>query len=179
MLEIEVATSSVNSPIRSSVPAGSGSGRGEAAIIDSPEPSLDDDRVPTAERMPGSRTDDGDVALARAWSSMRAGRAVRRTVEVRPWSPGVRCVPTGTAASGSPQLATDLHVAPVLVADDPDRLDVQESPHLLRDRGEDRGGRRLARDQRRHAPQRGLLVGEALHLRARSGRSRSRWRRAR
>ena len=106
MLEIAVAASSVNLPIRSSVPAGSGPGRGEAAIMTPQSRPSTTIGVPTAARMPSSRTDDGDVAVARARSSMRAGRAVRRTVEVRPWSPGVRCVPTGTAVSGSPQLAT-------------------------------------------------------------------------
>ena len=112
MLEIEVATSSVNSPIRSSVPAGSGSGRGDAATITPQTRPSTTIGVPTAERMPRSRTDDGHVPVARAWSSMRAGRAVRRTVAVRPWSPGVRCVPTGTAASGSPQLATTCTLPP-------------------------------------------------------------------
>ena len=106
MLEIEAATSSVNSPIRSSVPAGTGSGCVETATMAPQSRPSTTIGVPTAERMPGSRTDDEDMPVARAWSSMRAGREVRRTIEVMPWSPGVRYVPTGTVASGAPQLAT-------------------------------------------------------------------------
>jgi hypothetical protein len=50
-----------------------------------------------------------------------------------------------------------------------DPVGVQELLHLRGHGVEDRGRRRPIRGQRRHPPQRGLLVGEPLHLRARGG----------
>ena len=56
-----------------------------------------------------------------------------------------------------------------LVADHSRVVDAEEPCHLLGDRGEDLRRRRLVRDERRHAPQRGLLLREATRLGPRLG----------
>ena len=56
-----------------------------------------------------------------------------------------------------------------LVSDHPHVFDAQEPCHLLGDRCGDLRRRRLARDERRHAPQRGLLLREATRVGPRLG----------
>ena len=107
---------------------------------------------------------DRAVALARS-CSIRAGRPVRRTIAVdvlalvaqpradrqlapRPARDGRRTV---TSVAG-------------LVAAQRDPVGAEQPLHLRGHRVEDRVGGAPSRDQRRHPPQRRLLVGEPLHL---------------
>ena len=127
----------------------------------------------------GLPTDGRDPELAdqcRRWSRhvvpvVDAGRAARRSPPCVAGSPSCVGQRSGTCwvlARGGPGGDGADRVVGV-VADHPGEIRAEQLADLLGDGGEQLARRHVLRDQRRHAPQRGLLVGEPLDLRARLG----------
>ena len=168
MFEIAVATSAVNSLMRDSVLAGSGS---SVSRRRSSRPRGVPRRSPASRPRSECRRREGTRrATRRPARSCRSARTVvcgtrSRTRSRRPASsssrPGWRCRSHPNrhhCCRFVPFEANELRV-----------LDAQEPSHLLRDRSEDGPRRRLARDQRGHPAQRDLFLGEAMHIGLRLG----------
>ena len=170
MFEIAVATRSVNSPMRDSVPAGSGSACREPAIIAPQSRPSTTIGQPTAERTP-RLAGVGPERAGRRSRSRRCGQAARFAAPARRRSRPPNAQP-GADRTASVTLAPagdDGRRLVALVAEHRRDLDAQQPPDLFGDRREDLRRWQLACDQRRHAPQRGLLVGEPAHLLPRLG----------
>ena len=162
MFEIAVATSSVNSPSATRFPPVSARRSERRGVQRAPEPSVDDDRS-------ADRGTDAELSRGRRrwrpWPSRivdAGGPPGPKHLRDDVLSLEDNGVPTGSAVRARPSSATT-------VASRRPRSGRFSCPrrrgpgHLLGDRGEDLR-RRLARDQRRHAPQRGLLLREPSHL---------------
>ena len=166
---IAVATSSVKAAIRDSVSAGSGSSAFERGDHHAPQPPVDDDRRADRRADPDVPEPLGDAGRRRRRScpSVRGGRSAHQRRDAGPSSSDPRAdrlLDPGTAPD-----AHGGHRAVALEAADVGGVDAEELADLARDRREDLRRIDPARDERRHAPQRGLLVGEPAHLAPRLG----------
>jgi hypothetical protein len=175
VFEIAVATSSVKAAIRDSVSTGSGRSPFEETIITPPEALVNDDRGAhrRAETQLPALMRPQDRTHSRSRASAQGARSAHD--------------PTMLSACGADSCADRFVIsrdtpggdagrrAVELVARHVRRVDTKKQTDLTRDRRKHDGRGDAAGDQRRHAPQRGLLVRERASS-CRSRCSRSSWR---
>ena len=153
-------TSSQNAPSRFSVSGGSGS---SLAIATAPQSDAgDDDRRGGGGAVADAEDRVRDLA-ARRRPSRRCARARRCAAPVRPPSSRrrSRVAEREDVDAVAVVAADDRRRAVALVAHDRGRVDLQHARALLRDRREHPLGAGLRGDERRHPPQRALLVARA------------------
>ena len=164
-LAIAVAASSVNPASRASVPAGSGPARDPTIMTPHSRPSTLTG-TPTPARRPNSRASLGDRARGAGVvvDPRRPAGLEHQRVQVPPAEapPGA----DGEGSAGAVPRGDHRYRAVGAVPAHRRVVGAQQPPGFLGDRGEHLRRRRRAGHQRRHPPQRGLLLGEPAQFHA-------------